>query len=166
MIIIIKYYKYTNIYNITNFNNIMNYNYFYSLPSDIIEYIYNINYNYYANIIQKNWLLYIKNKKMIKFVINMFNRYYDNNIDYMDYNFHIENKHFLQKIVELCNNCKCCKKHTINKPKKLEYYNDFAYRISGLYRNSLFINNNCKCSCRHLVRKICNNSSSSYIDYV
>ena len=136
-----------------------NNNYFYCLPDDIIQYINNINYNYYALIIQKNWLLYINNKKYDKHTILIFNKYYDSNIDNIDYYFIIENVILFKKIINLCNNCNCCKKHTINKPKTLQYFNDSQYRISGSYRQTFYMKNNCACSCRHLTRKICDKYS-------
>jgi len=140
-----------------------NNNYFYCLPLDIIQYINNINYNYYALIIQKNWLLYINNKKYDKHTILIFNKYYDSNIDNIDNYFITKNFILFKKIINLCNNCNCCKKHTINRPKTLEYFNDSQYRISGSYRQTFYMNNNCACSCRHLTRKICDKYSINYI---
>lgn len=143
-----------------------NNNYFYSLPHDIIQYINDINYNYYAQIIQKNWLLHINNKKYQRNTILIFNKYYDSNIDNINNyynNFIIENFSLFKKIVNTCNNCNCCKKHTINRPKTLEYFNDFKYRISGSYRQTFYMKNNCTCPCRHLSRKICDKYSINYI---
>ena len=136
-----------------------NNNYFYNLPSDIIQYIYNINYNYYAKVIQKNWLLYIKNMITNKKTIYIFNRFYDHNIDNIDNYFLIKNFIFFKKMVDICNNCNCCKRHSINRPKTLEYFNDFEYRTSGSYRQTFYMKNNCKCACRHLSRKICDKYS-------
>lgn len=143
-----------------------NNNYFYCLPLDIIQYINDINYNYYAQIIQKNWLLHINNKKYQRNTILIFNKYYDSNIDNINNyynNFIIENVSLFKKIVNTCNNCNCCKKHTINRPKTLEYFNDFKYRISGSYRQTFYMKNNCTCPCRHLTRKICDKYSINYI---
>lgn len=136
-----------------------NNNYFYNLPPDIIQYIYDINYNYYAHIIQKNWLLYINNEKYGKKTIEIFNKFYNNNIDNIDNYFLVKNFIFFKKIVNICNNCNCCKKHSINKPKTLEYFNDFEYRMSGSFRQTFYMKNNCKCPCRHLSRKICDKYS-------
>jgi len=126
-----------------------------TLPNELIEKIWIMNYDWGANIIQKYTKKYIKNKvnsifEMIKFArlncqFNSFLR---------GYNIFYKNKILDQSsVLTTLNACKCCERHQINKPKNLSYVDDSHWGQYNLYKT-----NNCKCNCRHLSRFICRNN--------
>jgi len=47
------------------------------------------------------------------------------------------------------NNCKCCERHQVNKPKILEKYIETNFKGDDKSKY------NCKCQCRHMARFIC-----------
>lgn len=47
------------------------------------------------------------------------------------------------------NNCKCCERHQVNKPKILEKYIETNFKSDDKSKY------NCQCQCRHIVRFIC-----------
>lgn len=55
------------------------------------------------------------------------------------------------------NNCKCCERHQINKPKTLEKYTETKFK--GDDKNKY----DCYCACRHSARFICR-SKYGYIE--
>ena len=48
---------------------------------------------------------------------------------------------------DLCTKCKCCERHQINRPSKLEKYIERPLNEPKNY--------NCKCPCRHNARFLC-----------
>jgi hypothetical protein len=63
----------------------------------------------------------------------------------------IEDKTDIEKnnMILTLNNCKCCERHQINKPKTLEKYTETNFKGDDKSKY------NCQCNCRHLARFIC-----------
>lgn len=128
-----------------------------TLPNELIEKIWIMNYDWGANIIQKYTKKYIKNKvnsifEMIKFA--RLNCQFNSSL--RGYNIFYKNKILDQSsVLKTLNACKCCQRHQINKPKNLSYVGDQYWGEYNWYKT-----NNCKCNCRHLSRFICRNIES------
>ena len=52
-----------------------------------------------------------------------------------------------QDKIKTLNNCNCCNKHKLNKPKNLNVWHELPYHQ---YKNL-----SCPCNCRHMARMIC-----------
>lgn len=72
-----------------------------------------------------------------------------------------------QHILTITNNCFCCERHNINKPKTLIKWNELhTSNLSDKEKLNL-----CKCDCRHTARFICRkyyqekSNTLSYINY-
>jgi hypothetical protein len=119
------------------------------LPEDLLDYIWSMNHEWAANIIQHAVRSFIRMKvfeitKMIEFAcwscklgpeIKTYNIFYKNRI---------LNR---QDVLNTFSACKCCKKHQKNKPTVLSTWKDTTIPLS--YHIS------CECSCRHFSRYIC-----------
>lgn len=121
----------------------------FDLPHDILDYIWSMNYNWAANIIQKAVRSYICTKvrnisNMINFAayncqlgpsVKQYGVFYRNKI--------LNNRDILNTFAS----CKCCSRHQINKPTSLNTWRDLTIPFSQ--------DTSCKCDCRHLSRWIC-----------
>ena len=120
-----------------------------TLPKDLIEYIWQFNYNYAVNIINKYTRNFIYNK--VNILVSMvrsagshshlgygaknYMLFYNNRL--------LSNKNILTTL----NACKCCDRHQKNKPHTL-----YNYIEQGVPLNQ---NVTCPCMCRHMARFIC-----------
>jgi len=119
------------------------------LPEDLLDYIWSMNHEWAANIIQHVVRSFIRMKvfeitKMIEFAcypcklgpeIKTYNIFYKNRI---------LNR---QDVLNTFSACKCCEKHQKNKPTVLSKWEDTTIPLSQHI--------SCECSCRHLSRFIC-----------
>tara|TARA_Y100000389_G_scaffold64029_1_gene60049 strand:+ start:400 stop:816 length:417 start_codon:yes stop_codon:yes gene_type:complete len=119
------------------------------LPEDLLDYIWSMNHEWAANIIQHVVRSFIRMKvfeitKMIEFAcwpcklgpeIKTYNIFYKNRI---------LNR---QDVLNTFSACKCCEKHQKNKPTILSKWEDTTIPLSQHI--------SCECSCRHLSRFIC-----------
>ena len=113
------------------------------LPYDLIEYIWSLNYDWAAKIIQN---------KVKKSIINKINylSYLYNTSSHVILNIYNKNHYILcNEILNTMNLCKCCARHQINKPNKLEPWEELPFQFTHIN------NNECFCSCRHISRMIC-----------
>lgn len=119
------------------------------LPEDLLDYIWSMNHEWAANIIQHAVRSFISIKvfeiiKMIEFAcrpcklgpeIKTYNIFYKNRI---------LNR---RDVLNTFSACKCCEKHQKNKPTVLSKWEDKIIPLSQHI--------SCECSCRHLSRFIC-----------
>lgn len=119
------------------------------LPEHLLDYIWSMNHEWAANIIQHAVRSFISIKvfeitKMIEFAcwpcklgpeIKTYNIFYKNRI---------LNR---QDVLNTFSACKCCEKHQKNKPTVLSKWEDTTIPLSQHI--------SCECSCRHLSRFIC-----------
>ena len=119
------------------------------LPEDLLDYIWSMNHEWAANIIQHAVRSFIRMKvfeitKMIEFAcwpcklgpeIKTYNIFYKTRI---------LNR---QDVLNTFSACKCCEKHQKNKPTVLFKWEDTTIPLSQHI--------SCECSCRHLSRFIC-----------
>tara|TARA_B100000035_G_C20736234_1_gene437731 strand:+ start:123 stop:539 length:417 start_codon:yes stop_codon:yes gene_type:complete len=119
------------------------------LPEDILDYIWSMNHEWAANIMQHAVRSFIRIKviefrKMIDFAcwpcdfgaeMKTYNLFYKNRI---------LNR---QDVLNTLSACKCCERHQKNKPSVLSKWEDTTIPSSQYTP--------CKCSCRHLSRWIC-----------
>ena len=56
-------------------------------------------------------------------------------------------RHKADKYIEILNNCKCCAKHQLNRPKNLNDDPDLSFFKMGTYKEP-----SCYCKCRHYSR--------------
>ena len=119
------------------------------LPDDVLDYIWSMNYDWAANILQKKTRSFIKTKikeisSMIDFAcfecklgpsVKEYNIFYRNRIIKRD------------DILKTFTACKCCSRHQINKPKTLTKWVDITIPETQYTP--------CSCLCRHLSRWIC-----------
>ena len=124
-----------------------------TLPIEILDFIWSLNYLWASNIIQK------RTKRFIRYKINEIN----NMITFAhskcnlcptmnNYNIFFRNKILTKKdILNTCIACKCCEKHQLNKPKKLKLWEETEFHFTQHI--------DCPCTCRHLSRWMCRHIS-------
>ena len=120
-----------------------------TLPQDLIEKIWSYNYFWAATIIQKHTKRFIHYK--VEHILQIWNTACDfgNNPTMLNHNLIFNNRTLTKlDILNTMNACKCCPRHQINKPKKLEKWQE-----TPLHNHDYFIS--CYCECRHLSRFIC-----------
>ena len=120
------------------------------LPQEIIEYIWNINYIWASNIINKHVKYFIeKNRKML--IMKYYYEYaaiiYNNEL-----NHNTENARY---IVNICNKCNCCERHKRDRPTTLE---PWIENDSQTPWPPYGPPQHCSCPCRHLSRFVCRHS--------
>ena len=121
----------------------------FKLPDDILDYIWSMNHEWAANIIEKAVRLFIRTK--VRNISNMIGfATYNCQLDpyVKQYRIFYRNKILNNKdILNTFASCKCCPRHQINKPTTLNTWEDTAV--------SLTQHTTCVCDCRHLSRWIC-----------
>ena len=124
-----------------------------TLPIEILDFIWSLNYLWASLIIQKQAKKFIRYK--LRAIYNMIAFAYGkcklcpgmNN-----YNIFFRNKILTKKdILNTCVACKCCIKHQVNKPKELKIWEETEFHFTQ--------NIDCPCMCRHLSRWMCRNIS-------
>lgn len=82
--------------------------------------------------------------------INPFEIIFNKEQSISDIRIQIYNKH-----LEILSKCKCCDRHQINKPKKLQKWINYQSKPS-------LLNVHCTCDCRHRARNICRMICNNY----
>jgi len=120
-----------------------------TLPKDLIEYIWQFNYNYAVNIINKYTKKFIYNKvSVLTSMIHSAGSHYQLGYAAKNYLLFYNNRLLSNKnILTTLNACKCCDRHQINKPCTLSKY---ISSDEPLNQNTI-----CICACRHTARFIC-----------
>jgi hypothetical protein len=122
---------------------------FNKLPYDVIEYIWSFNYDASSRIIQYYTKKFIRNKmniitEMMGFAFIKCNL----GFNAREYSLFYRNRILSREdILKTTNACKCCKIHSLNKPKILAPWVDTPFN-GNQYKS-------CKCSCRQISRFIC-----------
>ena len=133
-----------------NTTNVLEKSLFSKLPFELVEFIWTLNYNWAANIIQTKSRKFMRKKisniyDMLSFVrrdckfdlaLNKYSLFYRNKILKRE------------QVFSLMTSCQCCKRHQIRKPKTIvkkereDYFNWTQ-------------DTDCSCPCRHVSRFIC-----------
>lgn len=133
-----------------NTMNVLEKSLFSKLPIEVVEFIWTLNYNWAANIIQSKSRCFLRNKirniyHMLKFA--MFHCQFDLALN--RYSLFYRNKILKrEQVFSLMSSCQCCKRHQVRKPKsivKKESENYFNWTRDT----------DCLCPCRHVSRFIC-----------
>ena len=118
------------------------------LPVELLFHIISFNEKDAVDLIQKKVKMMLKNK--IKYFESMILFAFDSGLNIslnkckLFYNNRIISK---EEVVKTSNQCDCCERHKINRPKKLAPFVDTEFH--GTFRTR------CKCHCRQLSRFIC-----------
>ncbi len=119
------------------------------LPEDVLDYIWSMNQEWAANIMQQAVRSFIRFKvqefrKMIYFACWSC----DFGAEMKTYNLFYKNRILnRQDVLNTLSACKCCERHQINKPSVLSKWEETTISLSHYTP--------CNCSCRHLSRWIC-----------
>lgn len=135
--------------NIMNSNAVANSLIGYKLPHDLVEYIWSFNYSWASTIIQKYTKKYISNKiKSVHEMVGFAHHECRLGVGIRNYSLFYKNKVLKNSdVLTTLNACKCCVRHQINKPTKMESWVDTEYHDTQ--------ETPCSCPCRHLARFIC-----------
>ena len=118
------------------------------LPIELLFHIISFNEKDAVDLIQKKVKMMLKNK--IKYFESMILFAFDSGLNIslnkckLFYNNRIISK---EEVVKTFNQCDCCERHKINRPKKLAPFVDTEFHATFRTR--------CKCHCRQLSRFIC-----------
>ena len=114
-----------------------------TLPVDVLDYIWNMNHVWAANIIQIHFKSYV-HKRILDKVRE------DSGLGYKMQNYSLFYKDRVYKkrdVFATCKACKCCGRHQINKPKNMGPKEALPFHGTQ--------NTTCDCSCRHMARFLC-----------
>jgi len=126
----------------------------YSLPVEILDYIWSMNHIWAANIIKKRftsyaqWCILTKVSELRKLVCFAAE---ESKLGYKMQNYNLLYKDRVYKkrdVFATCRACKCCARHQINKPKNLGPKE--ALQFHGTQDIA------CDCTCRQMARFLCN----------
>ena len=118
------------------------------LPYELLFHIISFNEKGAIELIQKKAKMMLKNKIKVLQEMLMFGFESKLGVSLANYNIFYNNRILSkEEVIQTFNNCDCCERHKINRPKKLAPWVDTT--IS--YRQDV----NCHCRCRQFSRFIC-----------
>ena len=124
---------------------------FHILPEEVIDYIWSMNYDWAAKVIQAKARCFIQNK--VKGIIGMLNfAFYNANLGTGMETHHVFFRNrVLGKgdVLSTLGTCKCCPRHQKNKPTTLKKWIEIEKETTERQWHK------CQCSCRHHSRWIC-----------